>query len=90
MYFLLDIRLLNTGKINSKLDSVYFSAWADPDLGEGFMKTISLASDTLLNSGFVYNSSDSDPGFGTQIPSFFITLLQGPHSYIPGETFIRY
>ncbi len=26
-------KIINTGKVNSILDSVYFSAWADPDLG---------------------------------------------------------
>ncbi len=32
---------------------------------------------------------DDDPGgFGEDVPSFFINLLQGPYSYIPGETFI--
>jgi hypothetical protein len=80
-------KIINTGKVNSILDSVYFTAWADPDLGQNFTDDL-VGCDTLLNSGFIYNKQLSDPGFGIENPSFFITLLQGPQSYIPGETFI--
>jgi hypothetical protein len=80
-------KIINTGKVNSLLDSVYFTAWADADLGIDFEDDL-VGSDTLLNSGFVYNEMETDPGFGIENPSFFITLLQGPHSYIPGETFL--
>ena len=79
--------LSNTGKVNSKLDSVYFSTWADPDLGVNSSDDL-FASDTLRNSGYVYNAAGSDPGYGLAIPSFFIRFLEGPRSYIPGETFI--
>ena len=80
-------KIINTGKVNSILDSVYFSAWADPDLGQNFTDDL-VGCDTILNSGFIYNKQLTDPGFGAESPSFFITLLQGPQSYIPGETFI--
>ena len=80
-------KILNTGKVNSILNSVYFSAWADADLGMNYEDDL-VGSDTLLNSGFIYNELEMDPGFGEQNPSFFITLLQGPQSYIPGETYI--
>ena len=41
-----------------------------------------------FKSGYIYNKQETDPGFGTENPAFFITLLQGPQSYITGETFI--
>ncbi|MCZ6701811.1 MAG: T9SS type A sorting domain-containing protein, partial [Ignavibacteria bacterium] len=71
--------------VNSILDSVYFSAWADPDLGE--YQDDLVGCDTTINSGFLYNSGP-DGSFGDKPPAFFINLLQGPYSYIPGETFI--
>ena len=79
-------KIINTGKVESKLDSVYFSAWTDTDLG--YSDDDLVGSDTLLQSGYVYNNLETDPGFGSEIPSHFVTLLQGPQSYIPGETFI--
>ena len=80
-------KIINTGKVNPLLDSVYFTAWADPDLGIYFEDDL-VGCDTLLNSGFIYNERETDPGFGAENPAFFITLLQGPQSYIPGVTFI--
>ncbi len=81
-------KLINTGKVNSKLDSVYFSAWADPDLGTEFDDDL-VGCDTIRQSGFVYNGDANDVGgYGTSIPSFFISILEGPRSYIPGITYI--
>jgi hypothetical protein len=80
-------KIINTGKVNSLLDSVYFTSWADADLGINFEDDL-VGSDTLLNSGLIYNKEEIDPGFGTENPAFIIALLQGPQSYIPGETFI--
>ena len=80
-------KIINVGNVNPILDSVYFTAWADADLGFDFTDDL-VGSDTLLNSGFIYNELPTDPLFGTENPAFFITLLQGPQSYIPGETFI--
>ena len=56
-------KIINTGKVNSILDSVYFTAWADADLGINFADDL-VGSDTLLNSGFIYNKQETDPGFG--------------------------
>jgi len=79
-------KIFNKGTVNSLLDSVYFTAWADADLGVDFTDDL-VGSDTLTKSGFIYGL-DPDPGFGDEVPSFFINLLQGPNAYIPGETFI--
>ena len=86
MFYLFVIKFLTIGTVNSLLDSVYFTAWADADLGIIYNDDL-VGSDTLTNSGFIYGL-DPDPGFGDEVPSFFINLLQGPYSYIPGETFI--
>ncbi len=87
MYYSSDIKLINKGTANSILDSVYFTAWADPDLGADHADD-HVGSDTLTNSGFVYGLDDDPGGFGEDVPSFFINQLQGPYSYISGETFI--
>ncbi len=78
-------KIINTGKVNSILDSVYFTAWADADLGD-FNDDL-VGSDTLTNSGYIYNYS-TDYLFGDNPPAFFISILQGPKAYIPDETFI--
>lgn len=77
--------ILNTGYVANILDSVYFSAFVDADIGNN---TDDLSgSDTLKNAGFVYNENDDDL-FGNNPPVFLIDFLQGPITYIPNETFI--
>jgi len=78
-------KIHNTGIVNSILDSVYFSAFTDPDLGDHSDDLVGC--DTLLNSGYTYNSGP-DALYGNNPPAFFINILQGPYAYIPGETFI--
>jgi len=77
--------ILNTGALYPVLDSVYFAAWADADLGDHVDDLV--GADTLSNSGYLYNDS-ADAAFGNDPPAFFINILQGPVAYIPGETFI--
>ena len=78
--------LINSGKVNTVLDSVYFSSWADPDIGNNYQDDL-FGSDTLRQSIFIYSEEDIDPCYGSAIPSFFTRCLEGPKSYIPGETF---
>jgi len=78
-------KILNSGKVNLRLDSVYFSAYADADLGRSYDDLVGC--DTSINSGYIYNSGP-DELFGNDPPAFFINHLQGPYAYIPGETFI--
>jgi len=78
-------RLTNTGTVVNKLDSVIFAMYADPDLGDANDDLIGC--DTLVSSGFVYNNG-SDGLYGSNPPSFYTKYLQGPVTYIPGETFI--
>jgi hypothetical protein len=83
--FFIRYELVNTGTETSLIDSVYFGPGADPDLGDHTDDLVGC--DTLLNSGYLYNSGpDSD--YGINPPAFFVTQLQGPPAFIPGETFI--
>ena len=77
-------KIINSGLKNSVLDSVYFTAWADPDLGSNYNDDV-VGSDTISNSGFVYNSQP-DPTYNLD-PAYFINLLQGAPNYIPGNYF---
>ena len=67
-------KIINTGKVNSLLDSVYFTAWTDPDLGINFEDDL-VGSDTLLNSGFIYNQEEIDPGFGNENPALLFNII---------------
>jgi len=78
-------RLINTGTLASKLDSVIFSIFTDSDLGDYDDDLIGC--DTLLNSSFYYNDGD-DSQYGDDPPSYFIKFLQGPISYIPNVSYI--
>ncbi|MCK5087665.1 MAG: exo-alpha-sialidase, partial [Melioribacteraceae bacterium] len=75
----------NTGTVSDKFDSVYFAGWADGDLGE--YNDDLVGTDTLLNSIYMYNEGP-DGEYGNNPPTFYLSQLQGAHSYIPGETFI--
>ena len=78
-------KIFNSGLKNSILDSVYFTAWSDPDLGSNYDYDV-VGCDTVTNSGYVYNFQP-DPAFN-QDPAYFINLLQGAPNYSPGVTFI--
>ena len=77
-------RIVNKGTIAAKFDSVYFSAAADPDLGDAYDDLVGC--DTLISAGYVYNATP-DATFGANCPTFLIDFFQGPIVYIPGVTF---
>jgi len=79
-------KIINKGTVNPILDSVYFSAWTDPDIGDHSWNDLA-GCDTLSSSALIYNAGP-DTLFAVSPPAFFVNLLQKPHSYIPGETFI--
>jgi hypothetical protein len=78
-------RIENTGTTASEIDSVYFAAAADPDIGD-FTEDL-LGYDILEQSGYTYKPGP-DARYGINPPSFFIKQLQGPPVFIAGETFI--
>lgn len=82
-------KIINKGTTSNLMDSVYFSFWADPDIGNYTDDLV--GSDTTLNSGYGYhNAPDSGyfPNYGVEAPAVLTTVLQGPMSYIPGVTFL--
>ena len=78
-------RVINRGTIADLMDSVYFGVWADPDIG--YYADDLIGCDTLLNSGFCYNSG-YDHLYGLDAPALYVSILQGPVAYIPGKTFL--
>ena len=80
-------RIINSGTKADVLNSVYFSAFADPDIGDNGSRDLD-GCDTLLNAGYTYHTTNESGKWGTTPPAFIIAGLQGPLSYIPGVTFI--
>lgn len=78
-------RIKNTGTVTDTLNNVYFSMWADADLGDH--SDDFYGCDTLRQAVYFYNDS-TDLAYGDSVPSYMMDLLTGPHSYIPGVTFI--
>jgi len=78
-------RIMKTGTIADTLKDVYFSLWADADVGDSGDDLYGC--DTLRQGVFFYNDS-TDLAYGDSVPSFMMDMLTGPHSYIPGLTFI--
>ncbi|MCX8056254.1 MAG: T9SS type A sorting domain-containing protein [Ignavibacteria bacterium] len=81
-------KVINKNAQGKVLDSVYFSVWADPDIGDytddlvgcdvpasasGYPKTPPEG----RNAGYVYNEG-SDPTYGPNPPTFLIDFFQGP------------
>ena len=78
-------RIINRNAASPVMDSVFFSIWADPDIGNSADDLCGC--DTVRNGGFAYNFG-ADNIWGTNPPCFFTTFFQGPIVSIPGETFI--
>jgi hypothetical protein len=78
-------RIVNRSDASPVMDSVFFSIWADPDVGDPYNDLVGC--DTIRNGGFAYNFG-ADNIWGSNPPCFFTDFFQGPIVYIPGETFI--
>jgi len=78
-------RIINTGNVTDKLDSIIFSCWTDPDLGDYTDDLVGC--DTLFNTGYCYNDG-SDVAYGNNPPAMFTQVIQGPHSFMPNVTFM--
>ena len=66
-------RIINNGAEDA--DSMYFSVWEDPNIGDSSDDLIGC--DTVLYLGYVYNDGD-DNVYGSNPPAFGIDLLQPP------------
>jgi hypothetical protein len=78
-------RIKNTGTVADTLKEVYFSMQADADVGDA---TDDLYGCDTIRQGIYFYNNAPDAVYGTQVPSFMMDMLTGPHSYIPGVTFI--
>ena len=78
-------RIKNTGSIADTLKEVYFSIYADADVGDATDDLYGC--DTIRQGNYFYNNAP-DLVYGNQVPSFMMDMLTGPRSYIPGVTFI--
>ncbi len=67
-------KLLNKG--GNTLDSMYFSAWSDPDLGDASDDLDGC--DTTLSVGFIYNATNADGLYGSTPPSVGWDFFRGP------------
>jgi hypothetical protein len=95
--------ILNTGTIVDDVDSVYCGLWSDPDIGDsnddftgcdsllnsGYCYDDSASCDSLLNSGYCYDDP-YDQYFGSNSPTAFHTLLQGPWKYVNDTTQVAF
>lgn len=70
----LKFKILNKG--GNQLDSTYFSAWVDPDLG-GFTDDF-VGCDTTLSLGYCYNSTNTDQLYGSTPPAVGFDFFRGP------------
>ncbi|MBM4175193.1 MAG: hypothetical protein FJ213_03320, partial [Ignavibacteria bacterium] len=84
-------KMINKGA--DVLDSVYFSMWADPDLGEYTDDLVGCDAPQAVsgypkpgnvegrNAGYVYNDG-SDSEYGNNPPTYLVDFFQGP--FVPG------
>lgn len=73
-------KLLNKG--GNQLDSMYVSAWSDPDLG-GFTDDL-VGCDTTRSLGYVYNATNADQLYGATPPTVGYDFFRGP--IVPSAT----
>ncbi len=78
-------RIKNTGLVSDTLKDVYFSMWADADVGDPSDDITGC--DTIRQGIYFYNNTP-DQVYGNQVPSFMMDMLASPPVYIPGVTFI--
>ncbi len=75
------------GPDNAKLDGLYFTQWADPDLGT--YQDDYVGSDKELSLGFVYNGNRFDDqfkdGFNSAVPAAGHDFLEGPKVDLNGD-----
>ncbi len=81
--------LINKSDID--YDSVYISAFSDPDMGDASDDLV--ACDTLLSLGYCYNGLPVDATYGSAPPAIGFDFFQGPEvdgEYLPMTAFVYY
>ncbi|MEZ4764676.1 MAG: hypothetical protein R3C26_16320 [Calditrichia bacterium] len=82
-------RMINVTE--NDIDSLIFSIWTDPDIGEATDDLI--GSDIELSLGYCYNNGDDNDGtgpYGSNPPAFGVDFFQGPIVSSPGDTAYRF
>ncbi len=78
-------------KSDMDYDSVYVSAWSDPDMGDASDDLVGC--DTTLSLGFCYNGLPVDATYGAEPPAIGFDFFQGPlvdGEYLPMTAFVYY
>ena len=75
------VKFLLSNESSAALDSIYFSFWGDPDVGNAFDDLVGC--DRSLDMGYAYNATNADPVYGATPPAVGFQLLQGP--MVPGS-----
>lgn len=78
-------KIINTGTIAEQFDSVYFSNISNFDISTGFEEYVGC--DTVLSASYCYKRTNGII-FGETEPAGYVSFLQGPAVYLPGETFL--
>jgi|GEM_PF-2071874 len=78
-------RFVNTNDV--PIDSLVFSIWTDPDLGD--FEDDLIGCDTTRSMGFIYNDGD-DAQYGLNPPAFGVDFFQGPIVPSPGDQALLY
>ncbi len=71
-------------KSTAQLDTMYFSWWSDPDLGDAGDDFAGC--DTVRSLGYVYNGRARDSYYGDKPPAVGYTFFQGPVVASPGDS----
>ncbi|RMH97454.1 MAG: hypothetical protein D6681_11960, partial [Calditrichaeota bacterium] len=77
------MRIINVD--SGAVDSLIYSVWCDPDLGEYDDDLVGV--DTTLQLAYIYNDGD-DVLYGANPPAFGVKILQGATVPSPGDTAI--
>ncbi|TMQ59543.1 MAG: hypothetical protein E6K76_04490 [Candidatus Eisenbacteria bacterium] len=67
-------KMINKG--GNTLDSMFISAWSDPDLG-GFTDDL-VGCDTTRSLGYIYNATNGDAQYGSRPPAVGYDFFRGP------------
>lgn len=78
----LQYKLYNKG--TKTINDFYISHWFDPDLG--YASDDLVGCDTLGNSYFCFNGTNTDAQYGTPPPAFGVKMLAGPVVPSPSDT----
>jgi hypothetical protein len=78
------VSTLLINKSGTKLDSMFVSQWADPDLG--YAGDDFVGCDTTRSLGYVYNGLPVDKNYGVAVPAGGFEFFQGPRVVAAGDS----